>query len=163
MRTRLAASWILWALASAAFAAPVGKWQVVGKTYNSVMFLDLGSIRESGGTKLLRVMRVSGQPSSDGWNTVTQQLRIGCAAKTLDDLGSTITKRDGSKSLSPPALTSGVVPERGVYADLFQLCVKDGPASSLTIRRPGRGRHSIPGLDKVRCPQSSRMLCLYPA
>ena len=106
--------------ASAVVAAPTpGKWQLVGKTYNSVMLLDLSSAA-AGATKLVRVMRVSGQPGSDGWRSVSQQIRVGCADKSFADKGSTIEKFDGSRAVSPPAMKSTTAPTRGVYAELFK-------------------------------------------
>lgn len=124
--------------------APAGKWQLVGKTYNSVMFLDLSSVGAEA-TKSVRVMRVSGQPDSDGWRSVTQQIRVGCADKSFVDEGSTTEKANGAQERSPPAMKSMTVPTRGVYSDLFETVCHDRRGVVVTDPQAWTRRNFKPG------------------
>jgi hypothetical protein len=106
-------------LPSSAVAGPA-RWQLVGTTYNSVAFLDRGSLSMAGGAGTATVMRVSGQPASDGWQSVTQQIGVDCAARRFADKGSAIEQADGSIVRYGASGAYQPVPSRGVFLDLYE-------------------------------------------
>jgi hypothetical protein len=130
-RATIARSCIILALALAApaMAAPAAgpRWQLVGKTYNSVAFVDRTSMAGSGPTRLVRVMRVSGQPDKDGWLSVNQQLRVGCADRVFGDEGSIVENADGSQRAYPPTPAIQPVPARGMFKSLFEAVCQGAP------------------------------------
>jgi hypothetical protein len=90
----------LMALAALA-ASGGGNWQLAGKTYNSVAFVDMTSVRAAGSARTFTAMRVSGQPAKDGWRSVVQKLRVDCGTRIFDDGGSVIEQSDGSRKTYP--------------------------------------------------------------
>jgi hypothetical protein len=103
--------------------AATARWQLVGTTYNSVAFVDLGSITKSGELKTAKVVRVSGQPGKDGWLRVDQLLGADCPRVRFIDNGSVILKPDGSHTSFPGSGAYQSKPARGLFADLFEtLC-----------------------------------------
>lgn len=109
----------------------VATWQLIGNTYNSVVFLDRN--RVSGAeSQIVTVVRVSGQPERDGWRKVVQHIRVDCASGIMGDAGSTIHKADSSQVTYGPSFAVQPKPTRGVFLELFKaVCEhKRGPLVS---------------------------------
>jgi hypothetical protein len=132
-------------IVSAPAHAGAHSWELVGKTYNSVAFLDRESTETVGSVQIVTVMRVSGQPTKDRWRSTTQQIRVDCATGTMGDAGSIVEGTDGSENAYGPTPATRTVPTRGIFADLYQsVCherqgIKLSDPKSWTLRnfRPG--------------------------
>jgi hypothetical protein len=102
-------------------AAAGSDWQIAGKTYNSVAFLDLGSVSGGREARTFTAMRVSGQPDKDGWSNVVQQLTVDCETRIFVDAGSRIEKSHGTVLTYPGSGASQRAVSRGVFFDMYEI------------------------------------------
>ena len=103
--TRRAASALLMILASPAIASS-HSWELVGRTYNSVGFLNRSRIVSANGVKLVALVRISTQPADDGWKEVEEQLAMHCTTGMIEDLGSTLLDLHGNRESRPGTFKS---------------------------------------------------------
>lgn len=135
---------VLAASAAPAAAAP-SKWQLAGKTYNSVAFVDLNSVFSEGGMKSFTAIRVSGQPKSDGWRKVVQRLRVNCSTRIFEDAGSRIEKNDGTIVNYPGSGASQKAVSRGVFFDMFEVVCSGRSGTRVTDPEAWTLRYFKPG------------------
>jgi len=109
------------AAASAAQAAGGSDWRLAGKTYNSVAFVDLASVRGSGQAKSFTALRISGQPAKDGWRNVVQKLTVNCGTRIFTDGGSRIEQADGSVKAYPGIGAKQIAQGRGIFFDMYTI------------------------------------------
>jgi hypothetical protein len=106
---------------SAAATAARPSWQLAGKTFNSVAFVDMNSIVGDGTLKDFTAIRVSGQPASDGWTSVVQKLQVNCDTRLFFDGGSRIEQSNGTFISYPGSGASQKAVTRGVFFDMFEI------------------------------------------
>jgi hypothetical protein len=102
--------------ASTAAAAP--KWEMFGKTYNSVAFLDRSSI-SAGNFKRVRTIRVNGQRTKDSWATVREDMSLDCARRSMGSSDIVGKNADGSVVRWPANKLRQAIPQTGMWANLF--------------------------------------------
>lgn len=131
--------------ASAPAKAAIPNWQIAGKTYNSVAFVDVNSIVNDGRIKSFTAIRVSGQPQSDRWRSVVQRLRVDCFTRMFDDGGSRIEKTDGTVENYPASGASQRAVSRGVFFDMYQIVCGGREGSSVVDPQSWTLRNFKPG------------------
>lgn len=132
-------------LATAPADAATADWQLAGKTYNSVAFVDLSSVASDGPKKSFTAMRVSGQPKSDGWRSVVQRLSVNCSTRMFDDAGSRIEKNDGTAVSYPGFGATQKAVSRGVFFDMFEVICSGRGGTRVTDPKSWTLRNFKPG------------------
>jgi hypothetical protein len=126
-------------------AATSPHWQLAGKTYNSVAFVDLNSVAGNGPEKRFTAVRVSGRPTSDGLVSVVQRLGVNCETRAFIDDGSQIEMSDGKVVTYPSSGANQKAFSRGVFFDMFEVVcrgregirVNDPKSWTLSNFKPG--------------------------
>jgi hypothetical protein len=131
-------------LADPAAASP-NRWQMAGKTYNSVAFVDMNSVSRNGALTDFTAMRVSGQPASDGWSSVFQRLQVNCDTRIFVDGGSRIEQADGTVVNYPGSAATQKAVSRGVFFDMFQLVCSGRTGLSIGDPKTWTRRNFKPG------------------
>lgn len=132
-------------IASAPAAAAPPQWQLAGKTYNSVAFVDMSSVSGKGASKQFTAMRVSGQPGKDGWSTVVQKLSVNCDTRIFIDAGSRIEKPDSTAISYPGIGATQRAVSSGVFFDLFELVCAGRPGLKVADPKSWTLRNFKPG------------------
>jgi hypothetical protein len=135
----------LTALSPAVGSENAPAWQIIGATYNSVAFLDRASIRSNASVKVVRTLRVSGQPEKDGWRTTKQSISVDCANGMLGDAGSVVEKTDGNNLTYGPTAAKRPLPDRGIFARLYEAVCNGREGTTVTDPKSWTGKNFKPG------------------
>jgi len=121
---RICLKWRVPALAALSVcqvAATGPSWQIAGRTYNSVAFVDVNSVRREGTSRTFTAIRVSGQPAKDRWRSVVEKLSVNCDTRVFLDAGSRIENSDGTVTSYAGLGATQKAMSRGIFFDMFEI------------------------------------------
>lgn len=107
-------------------------WELVGRTYDSVGFINRSRIVSEKGVKLVAVIRISTQPPDDGWKEVEEQLAIDCTTGMIEDRGSTLLDLRDNRESHPGTFKSRVSALSSLYRSLFTAVCKGRAGLKIT-------------------------------